>query len=86
MVAPIIFDVGMLGGAFIKRLPFQWHLLAPFCPMMGIGWSLLESYDADDLHPALAQAGRVRLSSEWTLFPTYKIQQLFDAFEKGEIR
>lgn len=86
LIAPIIFDVGMLGGAFIERLPAQQYPLAPFCPMMGIGWSLLESCGAGDLHPALAQAGRVRLSSEWTLFPTDKVQPLFDAFERGELR
>ena len=60
---------------------------APFCPLMTLGWSMLASYvDLKSLHPAVIDASRFRLNSEWTTFREQDVRWMLSAFEKGELQ
>jgi hypothetical protein len=85
--APTPFDVAMLAGASIQGTTKNPPAIAPFCPMMSLGWSVLSSYlDTKSLHDAIVQAGRYRLNCEWTTFRQRDVKPLIAAFESGEIK
>ena len=80
--APVPFDVAMLANMLGK----SDTLLAPFCPMMSLGWSLIDSYAGEfRLHPAVYEAGKRRLNAEWTTFTVESSAALIEAFSRGEI-
>jgi Caspase domain len=85
--APTPFDVAMLAGASIQGTAKNPPAIAPFCPMMSLGWSVLSSYlDTESLHGAIVQAGRFRLNCEWTTFRQRDVKPLIAAFQSGEIK
>jgi hypothetical protein len=85
--APTPFDVAMLAGASIQGTTKNPPAIAPFCPMMSLGWSVLSSYlDTNSLHGAIVQAGRYRLNCEWTTFRQRDVKFLIAAFGSGEIK
>jgi hypothetical protein len=83
--APVPFDVALLAG----KLPGAFGMspgVAPFCPLMTLGWSVMSSYvPAGLLHPSILAAGTHRLNSEWSTFRTQDVRPLLEAFEKGEL-
>jgi len=82
--ANIIFDNAMLAGILVDdRKPNT--RIAPFCPMMTIGWSMISSY-INEIHPAIKEASYKRLNSEWIAFRTTDIKDLITALKKGELR
>lgn len=84
---PIPFDVVMLAGKLYRALATDAFALVPFCPMMSLGWSLMEASNPDlRLHPAILDAGQRRLNAEWTTFRETDIHTLITAFEQGEIQ
>jgi hypothetical protein len=84
--APVPFDVALLAG----QLPQAFAIapaVAPFCPMMTLGWSVMSSYlPSDLLHESIGKAGRHRLNCEWSTFQTRDVRSMLDAFEKGELK
>ena len=85
--APTPFDVAMLAGASIQGTIENPPAIAPFCPMMSLGWSVLSSYlTTQSLHGAIVQAGRCRLNCEWTTFRQRDVKPLIAAFESGQIK
>lgn len=85
--SPVPFDVSMLARDLSPGSAARSPGIAPFCPLMTLGWSLLPSYlDADRIHPAIVEAGRHRLNAEWTTFRQQDVQPLLDAFERGELQ
>jgi hypothetical protein len=77
----------MLAGASIQGTTKNPPAIAPFCPMMSLGWSVLSSYlDTNSLHGAIVQAGRYRLNCEWTTFRQRDVKFLIAAFGSGEIK
>jgi hypothetical protein len=85
--APTPFDVAMLAGAPIRGTGKNPPAIAPFCPMMSLGWSVLGSYlDTNSLDKVIVKAGRYRLNCEWTTFRQRDIKPLIAAFESGEIK
>lgn len=84
--APVPFDVALLAGALRDPNERTAVAIAPACPMMSLGWSLLSAHAGDyRLHPALYEAGRRRLNAEWTTFPADAAAAVIQAFEKGDI-
>jgi hypothetical protein len=48
---------------------------------------MIETYLAkDELHPAIVDAGRVRLNGEWTTFRVQDVRPMLDALERGELQ
>ncbi len=85
--APVPFDVALLAGRMTPANARRAPGIAPFCPMMTLGWSVLSSYLGEHaLHPAITGAGRYRLNAEWTTFRHQDIGPLLDAFEEGELQ
>src|SRR5439155_23072461 len=57
--APVPFDVAMLAGQLYDSNEVEPPGIAPFCPMMTLGWSVLPSYPmASQLHKAITAAGK----------------------------
>jgi hypothetical protein len=84
--APVPFDTAMLAGKLTPEVACRPPGFAPFCPMLTLGWSLLEANTfGQPLHDAIIQAGRHRLNAEWTTFERGDVAPLIAAFEKGEI-
>lgn len=77
---PIPFDVALLAR------PQEWpkESVAPFCPMLRQGWTLL------DLHPASAEGLReyrsMLLPGLWTMFSSKGVQRIRNDLETGELR
>lgn len=85
--APVPFDVVMLAGKVTPEMALRPPGFAPFCPLLTLGWSLLEAHTYDHpLHDAIRQAGRHRLNAEWTTFARGDVRALLVAFERGEIQ
>lgn len=85
--APVPFDVAMLAGQITPDGARELPGFAPFCPMMTLGWSMLDAYVARNiLHPAIIDAGRVRLNAEWTSFRARDVRSLLTAFERGDLQ
>jgi hypothetical protein len=84
--APVPFDVELLAGQLTPQSAIAPPGFAPFCPMMTLGWSYLESRTFENpLHPAILAAAEHRLSCEWTTFKTRDVRAMIKAFERGEI-
>jgi hypothetical protein len=85
--APVPFDVAMLAGQITIKTAQRSPGFAPFCPMMTLGWSMIDAYlKTDSLHPAIVDAGRARLNSEWTTFRVRDVRPLLEALERGELQ
>jgi len=85
--SPVPFDVAMLAHRLSPATALEAPGIAPFCPMMTIGWSLMPSYIAETtLHPAIVAAGKARLNAEWTTFRQQDVKPMLDAFERGELQ
>ncbi len=83
---PMPFDVSLLAGKLALEGSYGSPLVAPFCPMMSLGWAMLDSAQGRHrLHPAVFAAGQRRLSAEWTTFLVEDSSSLIAAFAKGEI-
>lgn len=77
-----MFDLAMLSGEALTRR----HALAPFCPSISLGWSLLSGMFAPSIMPpALADAASLRLNAEWTTFRSADIAPLFEALNLREV-
>lgn len=83
--APIPFDVAMLAGKLDRRSVWESPGIAPCCPMLSLGWSLLELFDLE-LHPAIVEAGRHRRASTWTAFDRRGLDVLRQAMKEGVLR
>lgn len=85
--APVPFDVAMLAGQLSKKAARDQPGFAPFCPMMSLGWSVMNSFPPEDtLHEAILAAGKHRLNSEWTTFRRSDVAPMLNAFLRGDIR
>jgi hypothetical protein len=85
--SPVPFDVAMLARDVSRQSASKAPGIAPFCPLMSLGWSMLPSYiDPALLHPAVIEAGSKRLNSEWTTFRKRDVRWMLNAFEKGELQ
>jgi hypothetical protein len=85
--SPVPFDVAMLAHRLSPATALRAPGIAPFCPMMTLGWSLMPSYVGETaLHPAVIAAGKTRLNAEWTTFRHQDIKPMLTAFERGELQ
>jgi hypothetical protein len=85
--APVPFDVAMLARQITASTAERPPGFAPFCPMMTLGWSMIDAYlNKDCLHPAIVDAGRARLNAEWTTFRVQDVRSLLTALERGELQ
>ena len=82
--APVPFDVAMLAGKLTPALVQRTPGIAPFCPWLSFGWTLLDDFNVT-LHPALVEASRNRLPGTWTSFSERGMGALREAFLAGEI-
>lgn len=77
------FDVAFLADIRLSKLSFSPVL---FCPLMSLGWSLLDTYiDRDLINPLILDLGKNRLNSEWSTFEVKHNKEFIRAFLKGEI-
>jgi hypothetical protein len=84
--AAIPFDVAMLAARQEpQRAKSLGHRLAPFCPMLTQGWSLLDAQNSlhRDLHAKLQSHLRPSL---WSCFDTRGAELVLDAFASGGVR
>lgn len=87
LVAPVPFDVAMLAGEITPENAIGAAGFAPFCPMLTLGWSLLEACTHEyPLHEEIIAARNHRLNAEWTTFEKKDVQGLIAAFLRGEIQ
>ena len=85
--APVPFDIAMLAGRVDLQTALQPPGFAPFCPLMTLGWSLLDSYTASAaLHDTIRAAGKHRLNALWTTFKQSHVRPMLAAFEAGRIQ
>lgn len=83
---PVPFDVALLAGALASGKRKARPLIAPFCPMMSLGWTVLAAHGKNQkLHPAILEAGKYRLNTEWSTFRRRDTQPLIEAFLQGEL-
>jgi hypothetical protein len=84
-LAPVPFDVAMLAGKLTRRTAWDPPGIAPCCPMLSLGWSLLELFELD-LHPAIIEAARYRRASTWSCFEARGLDVLRRAMKEGVLR
>ena len=85
--SPVPFDVVMLARKLTRETAMRPPGLAPFCPLMTLGWSVMPSFPMKDvLHDEIIKAGKHRLNAEWTTFRCQDIRSLVAAFERGDIQ
>jgi Caspase domain len=85
IAVPVPFDVAMLAGKLDRERVAAAPGIAPFCPWLSLGWTLLEMFELE-LHPAIVEAGRHRLPGTWTSFSKRGLAVLREAFAAKEIR
>jgi hypothetical protein len=85
VLMPVPFDVSMLAGQLRPATAWAPPGIAPFCPWLSLGWSLLDLFDVK-LHPALVAAGRHRQPGTWTSFTKRGIDVLREAMKSREIQ
>jgi hypothetical protein len=85
VLMPIPFDVAMLAGKLTPATAWKAPGVAPFCPWLSLGWSLLGLFDLE-LHPAIVEAGRHRQPGTWTSFTERGIDVLREAMQSKEIQ
>ncbi|QTN21795.1 hypothetical protein HZ992_16650 [Rhizobacter sp. AJA081-3] len=84
---PVPFDVAMLAGRLSKRVAWDRPRIAPFCPMMSLGWSVMNSFPPTSaIHDAILAAGKHRLNAEWTTFRRSDVGSMLNALLRGEIK
>jgi hypothetical protein len=76
-----IFDVAMLDGKRAANGAAQKDVV-PFCPVLGIGWSYLNSSNAE-LPEVVTSAKRYLMSSPWTAFEKEGMDLLIAALREG---
>lgn len=82
--APTPFDSALLAGAFNGTGEAPNATIGPFCPMMSLGWSLLDSYaDQSKFPQVVLDAGKRRLNAEWSTFSLNDSATLIEAFTTG---
>jgi len=72
----IFFDVVMLA----EKLPEERQRIAPFCPMISLGWAYRQRFEKY-LHPSITEAANFLVPSLWTTFDkkgTEIIKRLFN--------
>jgi hypothetical protein len=74
-----LFDVAMLARSWKKV-----SKVAPFCPMLSQGWSLVRPLKAP-MHPVVAEAGTFRRESLWTTFELKGVDLLKEAISRGHL-
>jgi hypothetical protein len=85
VLMPIPFDVAMLAGRLTPATAWKPPGIAPFCPWLSLGWSLLDLFELE-LHPAVVEAGRQRQPGTWTSFTERGIGVLREAMQSKEIQ
>jgi hypothetical protein len=85
VLMPVPFDVAMLAGKLTPATAWKPPGIAPFCPWLSLGWSLLDLF-ALELHPAVVEAGRQRQPGTWTSFTERGIDVLREALQSKEIQ
>jgi hypothetical protein len=85
VLMPVPFDVSMLAGQLEPATAWKPPGVAPFCPWLSFGWSLLDLFDVS-LHPAIVEAGRHRQPGTWTSFTKRGIDVLREAMKSKEIQ
>jgi len=85
VLMPVPFDVAMLAGRLTPATAWKPPGIAPFCPWLSLGWSLLELFELE-LHRAIVEAGRHRQPGTWTSFTERGIDVLREAMQSKEIQ
>lgn len=85
VLAPVPFDVAMLAGKLTPAAACGPPGIAPCCPWLSFGWSLLDLFDIA-LHPAIVEAGKHRQPGTWTSFAERGIDVLREAMKSGEVQ
>jgi hypothetical protein len=80
-----LFDVAMLAKALMDRDSGLDHNVAPFCPMLSQGWSLLRVKSVR-LPEVVALARDQLLPALWTTFNQDGMDMLTEALRRGELR
>ncbi|QTD31711.1 caspase family protein [Pseudomonas fluorescens] len=75
---PIPFDVALLAGRLDS--PRMRKGIAPFVPMMNLGWSMLSNVTSSDELYRLHQLRDLRLNAEWTTFALESQHILYKLF------
>jgi hypothetical protein len=76
-----IFDVAMLDGKWAANGAAPKDIV-PFCPVLGIGWSYLNSSNVE-LPEVVSNAKRYLMSSPWTAFEKEGMDLLITALREG---
>ena len=82
---PVPFDVAMLAGKLNEAAGPGFAGVAPFCPWLSLGWTLLDMFEPH-LNPAIVEAGRHRQPGTWTSFTERGIDVLRAAMNSKEIQ
>ncbi|HEX2180302.1 MAG TPA: hypothetical protein VHL54_12440 [Actinomycetota bacterium] len=79
-----LFDVELLNGDLRGRRVAAEKGLYPFVPLLSSGWALLGAHRVE-LPPGLAELGRHRVESLWTLFDPSGVDLVRTAIQNKEI-
>lgn len=75
----MLFDVAMLA----KKLARENERLAPFCPMIALGWAFRQSFE-QYLDPIIIEASNFMVPGLWTTFDKKGTEIIINMFQKSE--
>lgn len=81
----LFFDVAMLSGNRETKLYYSGTMLAPFCPMLSLGWAYRQRFEKY-LHPKLIEASKHLIPNLWTTFDEQSTKLVIELFEEGIIK
>lgn len=82
---PVPFDVALLAGHLTPEFAARSPGIAPFCPLLSLGWLDLADR-VPGLHPTVLSAGRHRRQTLWTTFTSEGVALLAAAMTQGALR
>jgi len=77
----MLFDIAMLAG----KLKAENSRLAPFCPMLSLGWAYRKRFE-DYLHPQLLEASNFLVPNLWTTFDQYGTELVIRLFKESILK
>jgi Caspase domain len=85
ILSPVPFDVALLANKLTMEAANTAPGIAPCCPWLALGWSMLDLFDIK-LHQAIVKAARYRRLGTWTAFDRPGVEVLREAMVAKEIR
>lgn len=77
----MLFDVAMLSG----NLKTENNRLAPFCPMLSLGWAYRKRFE-EYLHPQLLEASNFLVPNLYTTFDKKGTELILNLFKENIIK